>query len=306
VSLSAPLEAQSLPLYCSCPARLFLKQQAVVRHSAVDKAARFCLLLVWLKLIDWETDRPNLYVYFLRRNIERKIRPILAELSPPTRQLIDAYLLLIRAQGSDFNSTVKMSGLLAQATFEEIQVGCRVEDAAHSALSDIFLLVGELIPIADALLDLAQDLKDNQYNPIVQKSQRNKTSLEEEYRGLAKNYHDLQGRILALVNAGHPQSPAPVFRQIMQQSLANLSAKISRNSNALFAAQNGPQPRQQNRRRQAGRDCCDCCDCCECGLDCFQGGRPCCCASGETFGGGVEAGSCCECGCCDVCNCAAC
>lgn len=174
-------------------------------------------------------------------------------------------------------------------------------------LSDIFLLVGELIPIADALLDLAQDLKDNQYNPIVQKAQRNKTSLEEEYRALAKNYHDLKDRIPALINAAYPQSPAPVFRQIMQQSLAKLSAKISRNGNALFAAQHGSQPRQQNRRRHTDRNYCDCCcDCCGCGADCLQGGRPCCCASGETFGGGVEAGSCCECGCCDTCDCAAC
>ncbi|MGZ8219340.1 DUF5685 family protein [Methylomagnum sp.] len=42
--------------YQPCPARLFCGTRPIIRHDPVDKAARMNLLLVWLKLVDWEAD----------------------------------------------------------------------------------------------------------------------------------------------------------------------------------------------------------------------------------------------------------
>lgn len=271
---------------CACPARLFCKQKPILRDPLIDKAAQLCLLLVWLKLVDWETDKPAFYKQHLRHSIEAKVQPIVANLSPSARQFIDSYLLLIRANSTDFSTSAKMSGLLAKHVFQELS-----QDSASTQenVSEITLVLGELITVADALLDLKQDIQDKQYNPIISATQQNHSTLEQEYAQLKVDYDVLVQSIKAMMASENLKIVNPVFSEILQQSLHNLGHKIQVANQTLFAAS------ADNKKKKKDSDswcecldgCGDCCDCCQC---CGENSG--CCCSGSSESGGC----CCECG----------
>jgi hypothetical protein len=267
---------------CACPAKLFCGQKPILRDPLIDKAAQLCLLLVWIKLIDNETDSPAFYKKRLRQSIEHKIQPILATLTTPTRQFIDTYLLLIRANSTDFSTTVKMSGLLAKQVFQEL---CQASADAQTAITEITLLLGELITVADALLDVKQDSKNQQYNPIISATEQNSTTLKHEYTLLKTNYQQLVQHIVELMHSANLSTVNPLFNEILQQSLHNLTRNIQRADNALFAANTNNQQNESRTRKwcECADGCCDCFDCC---------------------GGASEGGSCCDaCSCCDCGGC---
>lgn len=281
---------------CACPARLFCKQKPVLRDPAIDKAAQLCLLLVWLKLVDWETDSPAFYKHHLRQSVEMKIQPILAGLTPATRQFIDSYLLLIRANSTDFSTSAKMSGLLAQHVFQELS-----QNAAQSqqVISEISLLLGELITVADALLDLKTDIQNKQFNPIISATVKNHTTLEQEYACLKADYDLLVQKIKQVINSENLKLLNPLFAEILLQSLHNLAHTIQAANTVLFAASDS----QRNKSRsdswcECADGCCDCLDCCQCCGD----NSSCCGGAGESGGSCCECGSCCDCGGCD-CSC---
>jgi len=277
--LAAFSESAVLPVEtCACPAKLFCQQKPVIHAPLIDRAAQLCLLLVWLKLIDSEVDRPAFYKRRLRQTIEQKVQPILARLSVDTQQFIEAYLVLIRADNSDFSVTAKMSGLLAKQVFQELS-----SDHTVSTVADITLLLGELITIADALLDLAQDSKQQQYNPIMVASQQNQTSLAEEYALLKANYDQLVEQITNKIVDGHLPATNAVFSALLQESLRNLTGKIQRS--ALKKRRNDT-PSVNNYNCWAD-GCGGCFDCCQC---CGENGSCCECS---------ECPNCCECGGCD-------
>jgi hypothetical protein len=289
---------------CACPATLFCKQRPILSGELIDKAAQFCLLLVWLKWVDWETDKPAFYKHHLRQYLEIKIQPILAGLSLAARQLIARYLVLIRSNNADFAASVKMSGLLARCIFQELN---RDDYAGQEAISHIILLLGELITLADALLDLKQDIQSNQYNPIVSAVKKNHTTLEQEYAKLKADYDLLVQKINVTLYLQHLDTESPLFSEILQQSLHNLEFKIQAAHHALFAESSN----NQNNRSSLSKffekvgdcfdcieNCGDCVDCCQC---CSKGFR-CCNSSSEGSGGCCESCNCCDCGGCD-CSC---
>jgi hypothetical protein len=249
---------------CACPAKLFYGQKPIFRDFLIDKAAQLCLLLVWLKLIDSETDSPAFYKKHFRQTIEYKIQPILATLTPPTCQFIDAYLLLIRANSTDFSTTTKMSGLLAKHIFQEL---CQESADTQNAITDITLLLGELITVADALLDLKKDIENQQYNPIIISTTENNSTLQQEYALLKTNYQQLVQTIVNLMRAANLSIVNPLFNEILQQSLHNLTHNIQRADNALFTANTNNQ--QNNSRNKKWCECADSCgDCGACDCSC--------------------------------------
>lgn len=264
----------------ACPANLFCKQKPILCDALIDKAAQLCLLLVWLKLVDWETDSPAFYKKRFRQSIETKVKPVLANLTPSTRQFIDSYLLLIRANSTDFTITAKMSGLLAKNIFQELN-----QNNTQAVISDITLLLGELITVADALLDLKQDIANKEYNPIITATEQNNTTLEQEYKVLKTNHEQIVAAIKHKINSESLIIVNPIFCEILQQSLRNLANNIKQANNALFAN------RRNNSRTRRWCDCADgCCDFCQC--------------CGENSGGGCcDACSCGDCGCCDCGGC---
>lgn len=281
---------------CACPANLFCKQKPILRDALIDKAAQLCLLLVWLKLVDWETDSPAFYKKRFRQSIETKVQPVLANLTPSTRQFIDSYLLLIRANSTDFTMTAKMSGLLAKHIFQELN-----QNNTQVVISDITLLLGELITVADALLDLKKDIGNKEYNPIITATEKNNTTLEQEYKVLKTNYEQIVTAINHKINSENLSAVNPVFCELLQQSLRNLANNIQQANNVLFA--NQANNRRNNSRTRRWCDCldagCDCADCCQC---CGNGCR-CCGSASESGGECCDACSCGDCGCCDCGGC---
>lgn len=272
----------------ACPAQAFCGQKAIIRDPAIDKAAKLCVLLVWIKLVDWEADRPGYAKTQLRAYLEHKIQPILASLSPATRQFISSYLQLIRAGTPDFSSTVSMSGLLAQFLFQEL--GERV--GVQSNLPAIVELIGKLMTVTDALLDLDKDRQNQQYNPMIAAAHFNQTTLQQEFAQLKREHERLVQHVLRLSEALTESNP--VFYELLQQSMRSVTANIERENRALFSVPHDEG--QQNRRRNQGRNrekgfcrencedsvCDGCCEVCE---------------------NGCSDGCCCDCGGCDCCGC---
>ena len=277
LSLAAISATQNLTLQqCACPAKLFCGEKTIVCDPVVDKAARLCVLLIWLKLVDSQIDNPALYKKGLQVLLNNSVQEILKELSIDTQQFITEYLVLIQ-ENNDFLTTAKMSGLLAKKVFAEL--------SDDYSISEITLLLGELITVADALLDLNSDLKQQQYNPIIVASEQNQMQLKQEYLLLLNNYLALAEQIKEkLLN----DAINPLFKELLTQSLKNLTARIYRVNNALFADNtNNAQQRRRNRTNQTDSNswcCLDCCDCCQCCGEC---------------GSNAEGAS----GCCDCCAC---
>ena len=274
LSLAAISATQNLTLQqCACPAKLYCAEKTIVCDSVIDKAARLCVLLVWLKLVDSQIDNPALYKKGLQVLLNNTVQGILKELSADTQQFIAEYLVLVQ-ENNDFVTTAKMSGLLAKKVFAEL--------SDDDSISEITLLLGELITVADALLDLNADLEQQQYNPIIEASQNNHTQLKQEYLLLLNNYLALAEEIKEKLN----NDINLLFKELLTQSLRNLTARIYRVNNVLFADNTNEQQRRRNRADNSNSDGCylDCCDCCECCGEC---------------GSNAEGAS----GCCDCCAC---
>ncbi len=269
---------------CACPAKLFYKQKPILRDPSIDKAAQLCLLLAWLKLIDSETDKPAFYKKSLRLSIETKVQRVLVELSPATRQFIDSYLLLIRANSTDFTSTAKMSGLLAKQVFQELS---KELGDSQEVVTEITLLLGELITVADALLDVKQDKQRQEFNPIIHAANQNGTTLEQEYTVLHTKYQS----VIAQIKDKLDSSVNPLFCEILKLSLRNITSKIQQTQQTMFALpikkiKRGNQPAgdyQPTRNEGCSSGCGGCFDCCEC--------------CGESN---------CDCGVCGDCDCGSC
>jgi hypothetical protein len=280
-SLAAPLE------YQPCPARLYCEKRPILRHPIIDKAARMNLLLVWLKLVDWEADSRKFYSGLARRLVESRIQRFWLELSESARRFLDDYIRLIKSPNPASTEIQGGSGLLAANLLAEIVPD---HDADTGA---ILALVGEIIPVADALLDCERDIQKGQYNPIIEASRQRAVPMAEAYGGLLQTYLDLAGQIRRRLATTDNEA----FAEVLSGSLAGLSARIDQGAYWVLPPKKRDDGRRRNRRasQQRHRDrCCDCCDCCDCCPDCFS------CAKSEARTGSCHA---CECGGCDSCDC---
>jgi hypothetical protein len=291
--LAAPLESRA------CPARLFCGQRPVYRDALVDKAARLNLLLVWLKLADWEADSRRAPIGPLRRYAERRVRPILEELSRTTRDFLDQYLALLNIGRPQFSMVRAQSGALARTLFGELAPEPR------AATYGVMALVGEIIPVADALLDLPKDIARKQYNPIAEAAEREAVPLSQAYAGMQAEYQALTGQVRSTLAA----SGDARLGEALMAGLARLSARIEATAGGLLIApprrrrKEIPADAQPQSASCCGRagdslDCCDCC--CECGCEAGDASH----CSGLSCEGGCCDGLACDgCCCCDGCSC---
>lgn len=278
--LAAPLE------YQPCPARLFCGKRPILRHPTIDKAARMNLLLVWLKLVDWEADSRKPCSGLARRLVEARVKRFWPELSESARRFLDDYLRLIESPDPAFPEIQAASGLLAMNLLAEIVPS---HDASTGA---ILALVGEIIPVADALLDCEKDSKTGQYNPIIEAARQRAVPMAEAYGELLQSYLDLAGRIRRRL----ADTDNRAFAEVLSGSLARLSARIDQGACWVLP----PRKRDEAKRKSQPAQnegwfgsCCDGgCDCCSCGAD----------AGMDCRGAGGVCDSC-ECGGCDACDC---
>lgn len=298
-----------------CPAKLYCSRRAIQKHSQIDRAAQLCLLLAWIKIVDWETDSPALYKTLLRRKLDKKVKPILNSLKRETQALINRYLQLTTDDSKDFKLIKQLSGLLSRQLIEELFAEHNLPASVFENLLSTNQLLGETIAVIDPLLDLEDDIKTRQYNPIIHASVQHHTSIQQEYQKLYAQYlnlnNDIQARLLLL----NETAIAPAFIQSLENSLQNLSKRITAKQNHYFniCCSNNQSAQNANRRnRNKSNDCIDCCDCCQGGCDCCQAcgncydscPNQCCCKGSQTEDAFCADCQCCEgCNCCDGCSC---
>lgn len=305
-----------------CPAAAFTQKNPAATHPAIDIAAKLSVLLGWIKVVDWETDEPKFYKKYLRKILDRKVQQTLPEISKDFRQVIEEYLFLTKTNATNEQQVRHYSGLLSQHVVLEVGKQTAIEESALKELTALFEMSGEVIAIADHLMDLDEDMLQNQYNPIVFRSEQEKISLSEAY------YYYLQicnrikiGCLEQLKVLEEKGIIAKPFKVAMLQSFRNIDRQIQRKRPAFLAnvqeyiSMEGLQVARQDCGSTAMEGCncatqqgelethyiagqCPCGQCCDACGGCCKGGGECC------GGCGDGCGKCCGNynNCCNGCN----
>lgn len=220
-----------------CPAKLHSTKKPVLIHEAVDHAAGFSVLLGWLRLLDWETDNPALHKKAIRRSLDKKAYSILANLRKESRSLIQEYRDLVTANCKDFSYVRRMSHLLSRTICIELGGRTMISSDNLTPLSEFFGLIGELVSIADPLMDLHSDVQRGQYNPIWEAAAGNSLDIPREYERFRSEYHLIENRIVR-------EMDSPELRDILNADsktalklgLDNLSYRISTKRESLIGS----------------------------------------------------------------------
>ena len=253
-----------------CPATVFITKKFAFSHEAIDLAGQLSVLLGWIKALDWHTDKPHFLKKILVNKLRKKVSKFLPSLQPESQAVIAQYVQITIANEQDFEVIRLQSALLSQMLVKEIALKVEALPETTALLCTIFGKAGEIIAIADHLIDLEKDQETNQYNPIVYYSEKNQTPLAEEYTRLRMAFNLLRYEIEELL----PQTN-PSFAVAFRQSLRNLTSKITKNLPACMRTEEarllvGKVQTTQAGFHQlpsvmpAGSDCCneESCKCC--------------------------------------------
>jgi hypothetical protein len=265
-----------------CPAKLFFQKNPAYQHSAINLASRLSLVLGWLKVNDWATDRPRFYKRIIRNILQRKINKTLPELSPGTQQIIQHYLYLTIHNSTDFEEVRRCSGLLSQSISFEIGKQTQANAEIIKNIGHLFQLIGEMIAIADHLIDVESDFLTNQYNPIIDQASEMNKNLIDLYFNFKKEYNQLKINVLLKLNELNEQSIiSKSFLIAIQLSIQTISRKISQTTPAFINHQTDLDEPSKPILVKNDCDCghCDNCCCCDCGdyCECIH-----CCEGSET------------------------
>ncbi|TAD87142.1 MAG: hypothetical protein EAY75_06430, partial [Bacteroidetes bacterium] len=231
----------------------------------------------------------------LLNRLHKKAQRILPTLSAEAQQTIEAYTRLTRDNIQDFAEIRAQSAALAQMLVREIGQKTEANPESIALIEAIFGKAGELIAVADHLIDLEKDQKYAQYNPIILAAETHKIPLAQAYLQLKMQYYALRHDILKLLPAMNP-----AFVEALKQSMYGLDKQIDKH---LPACMHTAQAREMVGKMQTAQgsmagmplmpeasDCCNeaCCGAClgACVQGCAQG----CCDS--------MCNSCCSDGCC--------
>lgn len=271
----------------ACPAKCFTKQKNKLDHPAIDLAGNLSVLLGWIKVLDWRTDAPNLGNKILLTGIQGRAKKYLDRLSPKLQQTLTNYAKLTQnnhrgnAELISFETLKKQSGILAKEMAEEIGALTTAPETFVAFQAENFRLVGELILMADHLMDIETDLYKKQYNPIIQRMEANKSSLAVEYIVLLNEFNacknQLRQRLYEEIN--------PAFESVLYKTLSSLEKKVGRNTPAFAKDAKYDLDGIPVLEKAECDACCECCCdddggadfcCCCCGTDCCD-----CCDSSE-------------------------
>ncbi|MCU0443361.1 MAG: DUF5685 family protein [Microscillaceae bacterium] len=268
-----------------CPAKIYLQRNPAYQHSVINLASRLSLVLGWLKVNDWATDRPRFYKRILSNILQGKINKILPELNPNTQQVIQHYLDLTISNSTDFEEVRLYSGLLSQSITLEIGKQTQANSIVIEKIGSLFQIIGEMIAIADHLLDVEADLLGNQYNPIIEQAHTQNTTLADLYLKFKKDYNYLKINALFQLNELTEQSiVSQNFSITFQASINHLTSKITQATPTFMLNEN---TQQVMGKPILLKNDCDCGDC-DCGCDNCN-----CC---DNCGSCCECTHCCECG----------
>ncbi len=283
----------------ACPAAAFTQKNPAATHSAIDTAAKLSVLLGWVKVVDWETDQPRFYKKYLRRVLQSKVDETLPQISSNFRSVVEDYLILTKTNSSDEARIRHYSGLLSRQVVLEVGKRTDIGGNALEELANLFELSGELIAIADHLIDLEEDMMQQQFNPIVFYSEEKQVALSAAYYHFLRLCNRLKIYCLEEIERLNQQGIIEVpFRVAMQQSLQSISRQIQQKRPAFLADEMEVIEGLQVVQHDCGGVGVEACSCatqqgevigayaaqCPCGQCCDAGGG-CCKGCGDCCGG---------------------
>ena len=273
---------EATPIRTSCPAKAFLATQKAQKHAAIDLAGRFSMVLGWVKVTDWATDRPRFYKTWLKNILQRKVKSILPELSTDAQAIIAHYLMLTQTNSTDFEEVVRCSGVLSQTLVQSIGQLTTLPANKLTQLASLFRLNGELIATADHLIDAEKDLAQNQYNPIFYHAKAQNLSWAETYQQIHTQYNRLKIQIFELLQTCQKEGVASAsFAAMLYQALQRLDQSIEKNK-PYFAQLEPNNPFATQKLSYVKADCdCGGCDCGGCDGCCGDGCCDCCSNCGD-------------------------
>ncbi len=252
-----------------CPAAALLVRRFAFSNEAIDTAAQFSVVLAWIKALDSHTDRPHFLKKLIVHKLYKKVVKILPTLQPESQAIITKYAKLTQENEQDFSIIRAQSAELSRMIVREIGSKTNASTETTTLIQEVFGRAGELIAIADHLIDLEKDQEKKQYNPILLHAAQNKTPIAEEYQKLLIAFNQLKYEIAAYL----PQTN-PDFAIAFQQSMHHVERKINKNLPACMYTEEAQGMVGKVQMTKAGFDnpdilpavapCCDpqCCSSC--------------------------------------------
>jgi hypothetical protein len=207
----------------ACPATALLLRQKNFKHAAIDKASQLTIVLAWLKALDWQTDQPSFAKKILLKHLARQAQKVIPALLPESQNLLGEYAQLTQSNESDLAIIRQQSNRLSQMLVMEIAQSIDCEELTKQRIAHLFGQVGELIVLADHLIDLEKDMYGKQYNPILVYANDNQVSLAEAYQWLVSDYRRLVYQIQALST-----EESAFCQAILRASLQQLNVKVEK------------------------------------------------------------------------------
>jgi hypothetical protein len=245
-----------------CPAKFFLGQKNIQQHPAIHLASQFSILLAWLKATDSQTDQPSIAKKYVLKTLTAKVKAMNIQLSADLENVLADYLVAIQSNDKDFQKVQRLSANLAQQIAIAIGRTLVVPEEEVLAWGTFFGKIGEMIAIADHLIDLQQDIIQNQYNPIIDHAKTQGISLLHAYQHFNKLLRINQQELLAM---NIYQTHSPILSTMLPSLLQQVGKQVRKNAPRWFINPENPQitPMMQTAECDCGG--CDCCDCCDCG-----------------------------------------
>lgn len=186
----------------------------VFNHQVLDKAADLCLLLVWFKIVDAKVDREKIAYRMLYYLVKSKFDRIINNLEEPLKEESNKYIVYIKNE-NNYEDIINQTGIVAQLMYSVILKKTDIHDDLIDKLSVLGKYYGEIIAIADPVIDFSDDLKKGKKNPFTYKTiDSNKDRLKKLIyeaellttklcnEGLLNNYFKTSF-ILAKININH-------------------------------------------------------------------------------------------------------
>ncbi len=217
------IEQEAKSIRTVCPAKAYLGKNDALTHQSIEMAGKLSVILGWIKILDWQTDKPRFYKKIILHKVQKKVDKILPTLTENSLKIINDYVLMTKNDENDFEIIKKQSNDLSQTLVQEI---AQLTNATPEYIQDVKTLfgkAGEIIAVADHLIDVEADRYGKQYNPILFLAEQNKTPLAEEYIKLRIKYNRLQYAIREIL----PKTNR-YFGEMMYKSLANLNQQVKK------------------------------------------------------------------------------
>ena len=216
--------AQAQTIQTPCPASAFILKRFALSHQAIDMGANLSVLLAWIKALDWYSDKPNIFKKMLLQRLRRRANKILLALQPDSQAIVGEYARITQNNEQDFHLIRQQSNALARMLVQEIAIKVDAMPETTALLAELFGKAGELIDIADHLIDLEKDQQHNQYNPIVLQSEKKQLPIAQAYLQLKSEYYALRHSLFPLLIQTNQ-----TFAEAFKRSIHRLDAQIDKN-----------------------------------------------------------------------------